>query len=156
MNQLTRLVSPCIVLLLGAALSGCLFAVPLIEGFQDTGVTEGGRASQLKEDLRFFHHAIEDGNKATAVAYASDEFRDEFKTFLRKFSRSEKIVSAKVDFIDMADDAYSATVEVYVKYFTQKYYIVQERLIEEKWEFSLGEGWRLQSYSVLEENVQNG
>lgn len=154
--QYHRFVFICLCILLVTTLSGCLFAVPVIQGFKDAGLTESDRATLLQESLKRFHHALEDGNRTRLLAYASEDFRDTFKETLRQYSRFERVVGAEVDFVDFVDDGYKAKVESFVKYYKQSYYIVKERLVAQTWEYTYSDGWKLHGYEVLEEEVAQG
>ena len=155
-HYFNRLVFTCLCVLLITTFSGCLFAVPVIQGFKDAGLTENDRATLLQESLKRFHHALEDGNRTRLLAYASEEFRDTFKHTLRQYSRFERVVGAEVDFVDFEDEGYKAKVESFVKYYKQSYYIVKERLVAQTWEYTYSGGWKLHGYEVLEEEVSQG
>lgn len=136
-------------------LSACLFAVPIIQGFKEVGLTEADRATLLTQELKHFHHAVQDGNRMRALQYADEQFRDEFKNLLRQYSRHEKVVDTEIDFVDLADEANTAEVEIFLKYYKQPYYVVKERLIKELWKFTVSSGWKLHAFDIEDEDVES-
>lgn len=128
---------------LAAALSGCLL-VPVIDGVKKIGVTKSDRMALLPERLEQFNQAMYWGRSDDALAYAVPESRPELVKSMREAAKfQERIVETRVDHIEFNDDGTAATVEVTVKAFRVPVYVVNDSPKQQRWEFSLADGWQL-------------
>lgn len=133
--------------LLAAALSACILASG-IDSFKKLGVTDSDRATLLSDQLKAFHEALLWGKTDEALLYCSEESRPQMLAALRKNGSQEKIVESKVEHVEFLPGMSEADVETVVKYYEIPLYVVRERREQEKWKFSLGDGWQILSKSV--------
>lgn len=143
----------CLLVFILLSLSGC-FLVPIINGFQEVGATASARRDLLKKTVEAFHNAIKSCDMTSAMTYISKEdnvLRDQVRSELRRNKEKQKIVTSSIDFVEFDDDAYFVDVEIRTKYFIVPYYVVNERLETEQWQFvSMGTKWQLKSRKVEE------
>jgi hypothetical protein len=135
-----------ILLVVGLSLgvTGCVL-VPVIESVSKIGITSGDREALLSRDMKKFHEALYWGDPNEAVLFASDEARSELGNQLRKSRRKERIVESRIESVAFKDDSYTAHVQVIVKYYETPFYIVNERVEDQQWQFNVPAGWRLTS-----------
>lgn len=142
-----------VLVLLLIQLPAC-FLVPIINGFQEVGATASARRDLLKKTVEAFHNSIKACDMTSTMQYISKEdteLREALRSELRRNKEKFKIVSSTIDFVEFDDDAYKVDVEIRTKYFLVPYYVVNERLETEKWEFvSMGTKWQLKSRKVEE------
>lgn len=132
------------------SLSGCLL-VPFIDAFKQTGATEGDRMALLAPQVKNFTDAVGWGNRTKAANMALEETRRDVMKQLKSVGEDEHIVESKVEDIEWQESATKATVSVRVKYYMAPYYVVKNRLEEQRWEFALGSGWKLRDRTAVEE-----
>lgn len=130
--------------------SGCAIVTPFIQTYKEMGVSSSDRRQLLKKQVNAFNRALYWGDPEEAIAYAKEESREDLKSILRKRRRKEKIVETNIEFTDMQDDAYTAEVEVMVRYYQVPYYIVKDRIEKQTWEFSFGGGWEYVKQEILD------
>ena len=142
--SILKIVLACV---LAGCLSGC-FLAPAIDSFNQLGVTESDRVKLLPQQIKRFQDALYWSSPQEALTYAAAENRTEISQQLRNKKAEERIVESKIENVDFKDNAYSANVEVSVRYFVVPYYIVSRRLEDQGWRFSLTDGWKLVSLDV--------
>ena len=129
--------------LFAVGLSGCLL-VPLVDGVKKIGVTKSDRMALLPEQVENFNQAMYWGRSDQALTYAVPESRTELVKSMREAAKyQERIVETKVDHIEFNDDGFEATVDVTVKAFRVPVYVVNDSSKQQRWVFSLTEGWQL-------------
>lgn len=128
-------------------LQGCILA-PIVEGVRQSGVTKGDRMALLPEEVKKFNDSLSWRDSDLTLKYVTDTGRREILEQLKKQSENEHIVESRTGFSEFSDDAYDATLQVAVKYYLVPYYIVKERREEQRWKFSLTEGWKLDSRKI--------
>jgi len=135
MRSLLRL---CLLVFLLVSTSSCVL-MPIINGFNEMGATSSSRQELFKTAVKAFNNAMQSGDMTTAIAFIDKEnieLRTQVKTELRRNKRKEKIVNSEIDFVEFDDSSYKAEVEIRTKFYIIPYYIVNERLEIEEWEFS--------------------
>lgn len=135
--RLLALVSCCL-------LQSCILA-PFIDSFSQAGVTKNDRMRLLGEEVQRFNEALYWGRPDEALRFARADARATLQPGIRKLAKEEKVVDAKVEYVDFAEDAYSAEVNMVVRSYKVPVYIVQNRNEKQKWDFSLTDGWKLVS-----------
>ena len=146
MRHVVRILS---FLAISFVMAGCLF-VPIISGFRDMGATADARQEMLKKAVKAFHDAVRSSNMTVAMSFIdkekNPELREAIRNEMRRLRDKEKVVDSKLDFVEYDDDSYTADVEVRSKFFVVPYYVVNEKLETEKWEFeTIGSKWILVS-----------
>ena len=144
-----KLLSVVFVVILSQALSSCFF-VPFIQSFKDIGATKADRMALLETRMKDFQSVWKDGKSMRILPFVERESWGNFKTHLRANRGKETIFEADVDFIDFDEDGYQAEVEVIVKYYRVPYYVVDERVEREIWNFSLKNGWQISEKEILD------
>lgn len=129
--------------------SGCVL-VPFVQAFKEVGATEGDRMALLPEQIKKFNSAVVFGNRMEAMHYVSADSQEKVASELKDNAEEERIVDSKVNNVVWADSARQATVEIKVKYFKVPVYVVNTRVEEQRWAFSVGEGWKLTDRTVRE------
>lgn len=119
---------------------GCVF-VPILDGFNHSGVTSGQRAAKLPKAVQEFQDYVFWGDMEKALAMAEPENRKEIRQSLTKLPKDERVVEAKMLSADYSEDAYDADVVVQTKSFDKRTLAVRERNIAQKWVFYIGSGW---------------
>ncbi len=137
------------VTLLSLVCSGCL-VVPFIQAFRETGATPADRRALLEPETKKFSDALMLGKRMKALSVVVPESREEIGSQIKELGEAERVVEAKIDDIQWDDDARKATVYMKIRYYKVPYYIVETRMDEQHWEFSMGEGWKLRDMSVVE------
>jgi hypothetical protein len=135
--------------IIAAALQGCIL-VPFIDAFKKTGVAEGDRMQLLAPEVKKFTDALSWGSKTDALTVVADDSRTAIMKQLKGLGEDEHVVEAKVDEVEWIQDAYKAKVSVKVKYYKVPYYVVNTRVEEQQWEFSVAGGWKLKERAVSE------
>lgn len=130
------------VLLIGGLvfLQGCIF-VPILDGFNHSGVTSGQRAAKLPKAVKEFQDYVFWGDMEQALAMAEPEYRKEIRGALAKLPKDERVVETKMLSADYSEDVYDADVVVQTKSFDKRTLAVRERNIAQKWVFYIGSGW---------------
>jgi len=131
-------------------LSGCII-VPFIQAFKETGATPADRMALLQPEAKKFSDAVVMGNKIAAMAFVLPESRSEVSKQIKGKNEDEKVVETRFDDVQWGEDAWNATVTMKVKYFKVPFYIVETRTEEQRWEFSMADGWKLRGFSIVEE-----
>lgn len=134
------------------ALSGCILT-PIISSMREMGVSKSARVELLQRGVRDFHLALQMNDPIKASAYLSreeEQLVQDLMTEMRRRKREERVVDSDVDFIDIAEDGYTANVEVSVQYFQVPYYVVNTRTERERWEFSTRKGWKVVRREVVD------
>jgi hypothetical protein len=121
-------------------LQGCIF-VPILDGFNNTGVTSGQRAAKLPKAVKEFQDYVFWGDVDKALAMAEPEYRKELSQSLMKLPKEERVVEIKMLSADYSEDAYDADVVVQTKSFDKRTLAVHERNVAQKWVFYIGSGW---------------
>jgi hypothetical protein len=130
--------------------------VPFVQAFKEVGATEGDRMALLPEQIKKFNSAVVFGNRMEAMQYVSTDSQEKIASGLKDNTEEERIVDSKVNNVVWADSARQATVEIKVKYFKVPVYIVTTRVEEQRWAFSVGEGWKLIDRTVTDRAVREG
>jgi len=146
MNLISRFL---VVFLLSLFLSGCVL-VPWIDSYKKIGVSEGDRQRLLQERVLEFQRAVYWGRPEAALAFVDPEVRDDLWRVIRARGDREKIVDSKVEFVKFEENSYSAEVDVAVKYYRVPYYVVQERVERQQWNFTISDGWRYSAMELVE------
>ena len=123
-------------------LTSCIF-VPAIDSIKKAGITENDRKQLLAVEVKKFHDAINWSNPHEAMSYVDAQSLDTLGPRLRESAENEKIFETKVKNIVFEDDAYAASVEVSTRLYKVPVYVVHDRLENEKWRFSLSDGWKI-------------
>ena len=148
-----KILSRLFLFLLLLQLPAC-FLVPIISGIQEVGATASGRRELLKKTVEAFHNSIKSCDMTSAMTFIEKEdteLRESIRGELRRNKDKFKIVPSSIDFVEFDDEAYSVDVEIRTKYFLVPYYVVNERLETEHWQFvSIGTKWQLKSRKVEE------
>ncbi len=139
-----------VLVLLVASLQGCVLA-PLIQSYKQIGVSESDRQRLLQDSVNNFQRALYWGQAGEAIALTEDGSQEELRRLIRDSRKSEKIVESKVDFVEYGQDSMDADVEVVVKYYKVPFYVVNERIERQKWNFSYSSGWRYVSREVVDD-----
>lgn len=129
--------------------SGCIL-VPFLQAFKETGATPADRRALLEPETKKFSDAMLMGRKMRALSLVLPESRDEISQQIKDIGEGERVVEAKVDDIQWDPDAWKATVFIKIKYYKVPYYIVESRMDEQHWEFSMSDGWKLRDMTVAE------
>lgn len=129
--------------------SGCIL-VPFLQAFKETGATPADRRALLEPETKKFSDAMLMGRKMRALSLVLPESRDEISQQIKDIGEGERVVEAKVDDIQWDPDAWKATVFIKIKYYKVPYYIVESRMDEQHWEFSMSDGWKLRDMTVTE------
>lgn len=135
-------------LLISAQLVSSCALVPFINSYKKMGVTVNDRKALLEEHARKFNKAYASNRFTVASRYVADEYRRNFMSDLRNRKRKEKLVDSKVDFIDISEDARECTIDVVMRYYKVPYYVVHDRLYQQKWKFESG-AWKLHDQKIL-------
>lgn len=136
-------------LTLSLLFSGCIL-VPFLQAFKETGATPADRRALLEPETKKFSDAMLMGRKMRALSLVLPESRDEISQQIKDIGEGERVVEAKVDDIQWDPDAWKATVFIKIKYYKVPYYIVESRMDEQHWEFSMSDGWKLRDMTVAE------
>jgi len=129
-------------------LTGCGIFAPLIQSARSVGVTPSDRRNLLPEELAKFNNALYWGSFDDALSRTLPEAREEILTQIRKNRELERLVESKVDYIDYAEDAYSAKVEITTKYYRVPFYVVTDRNEQQTWKFTISGGWKLSARTI--------
>jgi hypothetical protein len=129
--------------------SGCVL-VPFVQAFKEAGATEGDRMALLPDQIKKFNSAVVFGNRMEAMQYVASDSQNKIAEGLKDNSEEERVVDSKVSNVIWADSAREATVEIKVKYFKVPVYIVNTRVEEQRWVFSVGDGWKLADRTLRE------
>lgn len=152
MKQYLRLF---LLLVVVQSLSGC-FLAPAIDSFKKLGVTAADREKLLAERIRAFNDALSAGGPGDAEQLLVPEKRTELAREIRKLRKSERVVDTKIEAVGFEDDSYKAKVEVTVRAYKVPFYIVNERIEEQEWQFvSVSSGWLLAGRTVIEEGANS-
>lgn len=127
--------------------------VPFINSYKQMGVTANDRKALLQEHTRKFNKAYSSNQFTLASQYVADEYRQDFLNDLRNRKRKEKLVDSKVDFIDINEDARECTIDVVTRYYQVPFYVVKDRLYQQKWKFSSG-SWKLHDQKILKNMLE--
>ncbi len=122
------------------SLQGCIF-VPILDGFNQSGVTSGQRAAKLSKTVKDFQDFVFWGDVEKALAMADPDYRKEISKALQKLPKDERVVETKMLSADYSEDAYDADVVVQTKSFDKRTLAVHERNVAQKWVFYMGSGW---------------
>lgn len=136
------------VLLLG--LSGCIFA-PTIDSIRRAGVTESSRMGLLPEQVKNYGESLYWGQPMQALGQVKDESRSVVADHLRKRAGKERVVEAKVQEVEFQDNAFKAKVALEISAFEVPFYIVNKRIENQTWEFSMTTGWQLAAVEDVEQ-----
>ncbi|MCB0328153.1 MAG: hypothetical protein KDD70_00780 [Bdellovibrionales bacterium] len=127
--------------------NGCIL-VPFINSAKQSGLLRSDRERLLQEEVTKFHRVRFWGKSMQALGFASDEGRESVGDFLRAHSEGEKVVESAIDFVDFQEDAYRAEVAARIKYYRVPYYVVEERIENQNWAFSVASGWKITDVRV--------
>jgi len=137
------------VALLSVAVSGCI-VVPFIQAFRETGATPSDRRALLEPETKKFSDAMMLGKRMKALSVVLPESRDDIGRQIKELGEGERVVEAKIDDVQWDDESMKATVYMKIRYYKVPFYIVETRMDEQHWEFSMGDGWKLRNMSVVE------
>jgi hypothetical protein len=141
---------PAIVLMvfLSAAFTSCIF-VPVIEGFNQTGITAGQRSAKLAKTVNTFQDYVFWGDVNKALEFAEPDKRSLVAQAIRRLPKDERVVDAKMLLADYPEDAYDANVVVRSKSYDKTTLKVHERDVEQKWVFYMGSGWKISEFHEI-------
>lgn len=126
---------------------GCILA-PAIQGVRDIGITSGDRQAKLETTLKEFKVGLEWASPLKLYALSEPEAKEALQKMVKGLGKSTKITEAKVDDSLLSEDGYEATVLMTVKFYKIPEYTVRERVDEQKWKFSISDGWKLASIKI--------
>ena len=139
-----------------SSLQGCVALVPIVKSYSEIGVTEGDRMALLEEKVDTFNDAMYWGKMQRALEMSDKTNHDSLRRELRRRKKEERVVETEIEFVDFSEEAYKANVDVLVKYFKVPFYVVNERLERQEWEFETGMGWKfVKLEQVAEEESKN-
>ena len=121
-------------------LDGC-FLVPFIDSYKEMGVTEGDRQALLAKTLKKFQDYVYWGQYNSALSFSQEESANDIRDSFRQY-KEMKIVSIKTDDVLFSDSSKEAKVETVVKYYRIPQYVVEDQMIQETWQFSMG-NWKI-------------
>ena len=130
------------------SLSGCIL-VPFFQAFKESGVTADDRMALLEPQAKRFFDSVMMGDKTRALTFVLPESRSELSKRIKGRSDEERVVESKFEEVAWAEDARQATITVKVRYYKVPYYIVETRLEEQQWEFTISDGWKLRNMTVI-------
>lgn len=112
------------------------------------GVSESDRHRLLNEKVNDFNRVRTWGESLQIVAFATNDLRPKLERSL-PVKGKEKIVETEVITTDYEQESKKASVQARIKYFRVPYYVVEERIEKQSWEFNLSEGWKLSDLEVI-------
>ncbi len=124
--------------------SGCLMA-PVIGTIQEAGLTESGRQGSLPQTLKSFNSALFWQNYSQAQSFAAESSAQEVRTQLAQKKNQGRVVESKIEGVNYLEDSYKAEVDVAVRIQNPNTMIVSNQLEKQIWNFSVYDGWKLQS-----------
>ena len=124
------------------ALNGC-FLAPAIDSFNKLGVTASDRQNLLASRIQSFNDALFFGAPGEAEEFVIPDKRLELQRIIRRQRKEEKLVDMRVDAVGFESDAYKAIVDVVVRFYKVPFYVVNERVERQVWEFSVSSSWQL-------------
>lgn len=126
------------------SLSGCIL-VPFIDSFKESGVAESDRVRLFDKQIRQYNYALADGRSGRLLAFVEPESKESLRPQFRNLFKDQKIVDTRVDMVDFEEESYVANVDLEIRYFKVPQYVVQSRIEQQQWKFTLGSGWQLVS-----------
>ena len=124
--------------------TGCIF-VPIIDGVKKVGLTKSDREALLTPKVKDFQDLVYWSKFQEAGVFIKEDVRgDQLRELSRKY-KDYRLVDSKIDFIDFNESGDAATVSVTARRFKVPFYIVEDYAEDQKWEFSLSDGWRFVS-----------
>ncbi len=130
--------------------SGCGAIAPFIQAWKNAGATEADRKALLMPQVREFGEALYWG-KGEAVLFIDPEASAEVAQSLTIQREDMRVVETKVRRIEYEPSAYTAHVELTVKYYRIPYYIVTTATEKQVWRFEIAGTWRLFERELAEE-----
>jgi len=131
-------------------LQGCIF-VPILDGFNNSGVTSTQRAAKLSKAVKEFQDYVFWGDVEKALNLADPEHRKEINKALLNIPKDERVVETKMLSADYSEDAYDADVVVQTKSFNKNTLTVYERNVSQKWVFYMSSGWLITEFGDVRE-----
>lgn len=131
------------------SLSGCIMA-PVIGTIQEAGLTESGRQGTLNQALKDFNSALFWQNYSQAQTFAAEEFSKDVREQLSHKKNQGRVVESKIEGVQYLEDSYKAEVDVAVRIQNFSTMIVSDQTEKQVWNFSVYDGWKLQSISANE------
>jgi hypothetical protein len=100
------------------------------------------KEEMLGERLAMFKKAVYWGSFAEAGTLMDRSMRREYVNLMKRRKRSERFVDIEVDRIDFDEDSNEAVVDLYIRYYGQPTYLVNDRVERFTWKYNrLGGGW---------------
>jgi len=138
-----------ILLIIGVCLlSGCVLA-PAIDSFTKIGVTRSDRQNLFPQEVKRFHDALYWRKYNEALAFVTNEAREDIYGEIRNRSRNERVIDSEITFVDFSEDAYEAETEIAIRYHETTYNLVQTRTEKQIWRFQVSDGWKLVSRKTI-------
>ncbi len=138
----SRGVSVGVAVLLMLSLSGC-FLAPFIGAFKQAGVTQSDREALLPKDVKRFTDALFWGTSGPIMEMVDEPAKKQVSQQVAEATDVERVVESKVVSIDFGDGSYTAQVDLKVRYYRVPYYMVQDRVEIQQWQFSFNDGWQI-------------
>ena len=142
MNKSVKLSYLLIILCLFLSLQGCLI-VPFIDSASQLGATKGDREALLDKATEKFKTDLYWGNVRSMQKVASDKMKSVVKEFYNTKTKDHKVVEAKVLSSEPDEEVMKAEVLLLWKSYKLDNLIIKEEKINQVWEFSFSDGWRL-------------
>ncbi len=133
-----------LLLSLSLSLQGCFFA-PAIDSFKKLGVSATDRQALLAQQIKRFNDALHWGTNDQILALVSPMSREQIANDLEDEGEDMKVVDTRVADTSFDESAYKATVKIALRYYKVPYYVVKTRKEKQIWDFSLSDGWLLES-----------
>lgn len=111
------------------------------------GFSQADREKLLPGVVKKFQDALYWGSPNQAIEFVSADRRRDMMTQLSKDVDGIRIVESKIGAINYSEESRKATAEVTIKFFKVPFYIVTERIELQEWQFTLSDGWKLNSKS---------
>lgn len=124
------------------SLQGCIFA-PAIDSFKKLGLTETDRQKLLGKSIKEFQDALYWGKPDEAMMYVKDEKKGALNELIFEIGKGERVTESSIERTEFDEGSYHSKVRVLVRSFKVPYYIVNQRIDAQEWEFSVSGGWLL-------------
>lgn len=121
--------------------TSCIF-VPFVESVRDIGATPSHRMALMNETLKDFKQTLSwSDNNRLGKFIREDKFREIIDKF--EVDKDTKVIDAKIERVEYANDVYEADVELLMRRYSLNTLVVKEIELNQKWSFSLTDGWKL-------------
>lgn len=123
--------------------------VPLIDSVSQMGLSQSDRERLLPREVKRFHDYLYWGKPLDALGLVKESDREMVAKDIEKELEGVRIIEAKIDRVEFLDNANAAEVSVTVKRFKVPFYIVEDFKQKQRWEFTLSDGWRYVSKTLV-------